>query len=186
MLKPKVKKSLFPVQLVAVLLVLFVCFQGTAISLSSQTSSKAGQIKDGIGVGEILIGLSTAADVEARHGTKYELKNRKNYSYRMDFTDSEFAFYYCYQDPKKKIFLVEVHDGVTSKGIIIGKSTVKDVVAIYGDKVGGSDFIFEYPGIQFYFEPRTEAEAKDDALAMQRKVIEVDIVAPNKASNFCD
>ena len=186
MLEPNRKKLRISVERVVVLLVLLVCFQVAAISLNTQKESPAGPIKDGVGVGEILIGVSTAADVEARHGTKYILKNMNDYSYRMDYTDSEVAFYYCHQDPKKKIFLVEVHDGLTSRGIIIGKSTVKDVVAIYGEKSGGSDRILEYPGIQFYFETRTEAEAKDDALAMQRKVIEVDIVAPDKSSNFCD
>jgi hypothetical protein len=103
----------------------------------------------------------------------------------MDYTDSRLAFYYCYQDSKKKIFLVEVHDGVTGKGIIIGKSTVKDVLAIYGEKTGGSDSIFEYPGIQFYFEVRPETETKDKALEMDRKVVEVDIVAPDKSADFC-
>ncbi|MGH9928632.1 MAG: hypothetical protein ACREA9_05295 [Pyrinomonadaceae bacterium] len=186
MLKPNLKKLLLPTELVAALLVLLVCLQGAAISFGNQTSSQRGPIKDGIGLGEILIGTSTAADVEARHGTKYELKNRRNYSYRMDYTDVQLAFYYCYQDPKKKIFLVEVHDGVTGKGIVIGRSTMKEVVAIYGKKSGGSDVIFEYPGIQFYFEARTETEAKDEALAMNRKVIEVDIVAPDKSSDFCD
>ncbi|MEP6569265.1 MAG: hypothetical protein ABJC10_05765 [Acidobacteriota bacterium] len=186
MLKSDRKKLLLPTELVAVLVVLLVCFQGARISLSNQTSSQVGPIKDGIGLGEILIGTSTAADVEARHGTKCELKNMKNYSYRMDYADVQRAFYYCYKDPKKKIFLVEVHDGVTSKGIVIGESTVKDVVAIYGKKSGGGDSIFEYPGIQFYFEARTETEAKDEAWALHRKVKEVDIVAPDKSSDFCD
>lgn len=186
MLKPDLKKMPLPNELVAVLLLLTVCLQGAAISRSNQTSSQTGPIKDGIGLGEILIGTSTAGDVAALHGTNYELINKNDYSYRMDYAASQLAFYYCYQDPKKKIFLVEVHDGVTSKGIVIGKSTMKDVVAIYGRKTGGNDFIFEYPGVQFYFETRTEAETKDEALAMRRKVIEVDIVAPDQSSNFCD
>ena len=186
MLNPHLKKLLLPTELVAVLLVLLVCFHGSAISRGKQTQSQVGPIKDGVGLGDILIDVSTAADVEARYGTKYELKNRNDYSYRMDYTDSKLAFYYCYKDPKKKIFLAEVHDGVTSKGMVIGKSTMADVVATYGEKSGGSDTIFQYPGIQFYFEARTEAEAKDEALAMKRKVIEVDIVAPDKSSNFCD
>ena len=185
MLKPNRKKLLFQTELVAALLVLLILLQGAAISRAKKAQSQVGPIKDGIGLGEILIDVSTAADVEARYGTKYELKNRNDYSYRMDYTDSGRAFYYCYQDPKKKIFLVEVHDGITSKGIVIGKSTMKDVVATYGKKTGGSDFIYEYPGIQFYFETRTEAEAKDEALAMKRKVIEVDIVAPDKSADFC-
>jgi hypothetical protein len=184
MFKRDFKKLLLKRELVAVLSVLLILLQGAAISRTSQTPSKWGAIKKGIGVGDILIGESTAADVEARHGAKYELKNKNDYSYRMEYANPEGAFYYCFQDRKKRIFLVEVHDGVTSEGIVIGKSTMKDVVAIYGEKVGGNDGIFEYPGIQFYFEPGNEKEAKDDA--MKRKVIEVDVVAPDKSSNFCD
>ena len=186
MLKPDRKQLLLPTELIAVLLGLLVFSHGAAISRTNQAQSKAGPIKDGTGAGEILIGESTAADVEARHGTKYELKNMNDYSYRMDYTDSQLAFYYCFQDPKKKIFLVEIRDGgVTSKGIVIGTSTKKDVVALYGEKSGGSADIFEYPGMQFYFEPRPKTEAKDEAAEMNRKVIEVDIVAPDKSSNFC-
>jgi hypothetical protein len=176
----------FPSQreLVAVLSVLLIFLPGAVISRTIQTPSKWGVIKKGIGVGDILIGESTAADVEARHGTKYELKNKSDYSYRMEYADPEGAFYYCFKDPKKKIFLVEVHDGVTGEGIVIGKSTMRDVVAVYGEKAGGSDSIFEYPGIQFYFETGNEKDSKD--VVMNRKVIEVDVVAPDKSSNFCD
>ena len=186
MLKPNRKQLLLSTELIAVLLGLLVLFHGAAISHTNQTQSKAGEIKDGIGVGGVLIGESTAADVEARHGTKYELKNRNDYSYRMDYTDSQFAFYYCFQDPKKKIFLVEIRDGgVTSKGIVIGQSTRKDVIALYGEESGGNEDISEYPGIQFYFEPHPKTEAKDEAVELNRKVVEVDIVAPDKSSNFC-
>ena len=184
MFKAEPKKFPLQTELVAVLSVLLIFLQGAAISRTIQTQSKWGEIKQGIGVGEILIGESTAADVEARHGTKYELKNKNDYSYRMEYADPEAAFYYCFKDPKKRIFLVEVHDGVTKGGIVIGKSTMRDIVAVYGEKGADRDDIFQYPGIQFYFETRNEKEA--EAVAMKRKVIEVDIVAPDKSSNFCD
>jgi hypothetical protein len=186
MLKPDRKKLLLPTKLAAVLGCLLVFCLGAAISQTNQGQSKMGLIKEGIGVGEILIGESTAADVEARQGTKYELMNRNEYSYRMDYSDPKRAFYYCFKDPQKKIFLVEVHEGVTSKGIVIGESTMKDVVALYGEKSGGGADIFEYPGIQFYFGPRPQSETKNEALELTRKVVEVDIVAPDKSSNFCD
>jgi hypothetical protein len=186
MFKPDPKKFPLQTELVAVLSVLLIFLQGAAISRTIQTQSKWGEIKQGIGVGEILIGESTAADVEARHGTKYQLKSQNEYSYRMEYANPEAAFYYCFKDPKKRIFLVEVHDGVLKGGIVIGKSTMKDVVAIYGEKGADRDDIFQYPGIQFYFETLSGKEAEDDALQMNRKVIEVDIVAPDKSSNFCD
>jgi hypothetical protein len=183
--KPDRKKLMPPTKLIAVTMCLLVFSFGAAISQTNQVQSKTGSIKEGVGVGEILIGESTAADVEARHGTKYQLMNKNDYSYRMDYSDPKRAFYYCFKDPQKKIFLVEVHDGVTSKGIVIGESTKKDVIAQYGENSGGAD-IFEYPGIQFYFEALPQSETKSEALELTRKVVEVDIVAPDKSSNFCD
>jgi len=146
-----------------------------------------GPIKDGLGVGEILIGVSSVADVEARYGMKYQLINKNDYSYRMEYADLGLAFYYCYKDEKKRVFLVEVHHGVTSKGIIVGKSTLKDVFTLYGEQSsGGKPYIYEYKGIQFYVEhdPTPDGEAKSPTL--DKKVVEVDIVAPDKSSNFCD
>lgn len=185
MFKPDQKKLPLQRKLIAVLSVLLIFLLGAAISRTSQTQSKWGEIKQGIGVGEIVIGESTADDVVARHGSNYQLKSQNEYSYRMEYSNPEAAFYYCFKDPKKKIFLVEVHDGVIKGGIVIGKSTMKDVVAIYGERVGGvNSTISEYPGIQFYFE--APGEAGDEAAAMNRILIEVDIVAPDKSSNFCD
>jgi hypothetical protein len=168
--------------LFAALLILFICLQVPSPAVS-QTQS--GSIKDGVGAGEILIGVSSASDVEARYGMKYELINKKEYSYRMEYADLGLAFYYCYKDAKKRIFLVELHHGVTSKGIIVGESTLKDVLTFYGEQSGGDADIYEYKGIQFYFEADPKPN-EDKTPKLDRKVVEVDIVAPDKSSNFCD
>jgi hypothetical protein len=186
MLRSKIEKLKRPLALLPLMVLLVVCFHVPSAAVS-QTQSQ-GAIKDGIGLGEILIGVSTAADVEARYGLKYELMNRNEYSYRMDYADQGLAFYYCYKDAKKRVFLVEAHQGVTSKGIIIGKSTLADVFKLYGEEGrGGDSYILEYPGIQFYIEcdPTPEGE-KAKPPALDKKVVEVDVVAPDKASNFCD
>ena len=174
-------KSLYVVRrLCSGLLALLVCLQiPNAVSDASQVESQWGPIKDGVGVGKILIGISSASDVEARYGKKYELFDENKYSYRMEFADLGLAFYYCQNDKKKRIFLVEVHRGVTSNGLIIGKSTLKEVLALYGERTGGDDNIFEFKGVQFYFES-LPSQAEDP------KLVEVDVVAPDKSSNFCD
>ncbi len=172
--------------LLTVLLILAACFQASGAA-RSQTQPQLGPIKDGIGLGEILIGVSSAADVEARYGTKYALINKNDYSYRMDYADLGLAFYYCYKDEKKRVFLVEVHQGTTSKGIIVGKSTLKDVFTIYGEQnSGGHSYIYEYKGIQFYIEHDPTAEGEEKAPTLDKKVVEIDIVAPDKSSNFCE
>lgn len=173
--------------LLAAPLILVVCFNAPSATVS-QTQSQLGRIKDGIGLGEILIGVSNAADVEARYGMKYKLINKNDYSYRMDYADLGLAFYYCLKDEKKRIFLVELHQGVSSKGIIIGQSTLRDVFRLYGEQSIGEDQsdIHEYKGIQFYLEHDPSTDAKDSAAKLDKKVVEIDIVAPDKSFNFCD
>ena len=172
--------------LLALLLTLVVCLQ-TPSAAVSRTQSQLGPIKDGIGIGDILIGVSSAADVEARYGMKYKLINKNDYSYRMEYADLGLAFYYCYKDEKKRVFLVEMHHGVTSKGIIVGESTLKDVFRLYGEQSnGGQSDIYEYKGIQFYLEADLTPDGEDKAPTLDKKVVEVDIVPPDKSSNFCD
>jgi len=172
--------------LLAVSLILVVGFNGNDATVS-QTQSQVGRIKDGIGVGEILIGVSNAADVQARYGSKYELINENDYSYRMDYRDLGLAFYYCQKDEKKRIFLVELHHGASSKGIVIGQSTLRDVHRLYGEETSGDQGdISEYKGIQFYLEPDPKTGAGDSVERLDKKVVEIDIVPPDKASNFCD
>jgi hypothetical protein len=172
--------------LLAVLLILVVSVQAPSAP-ALQPQSQAGRIKDGVGLGEILIGVSSAADVEARYGMKYDLINKNDYSYRMDYADLGLAFYYCHKDEKKKVFLVELHQGVSSKGITVGESTLRDVLRLYGKQSGGEQLdVHEYPGIQFYLEPDPKAGARDSAARLDKKVVEIDIVPPDKSSNFCD
>lgn len=185
MLKPDKAKLLRVSGVFAGSLILIFCFQASRAAVFQSTQLQD-PIKEGIGVGEILIGAATASDVEARYGMKYELSNKNDYSYRMDYTEAGLAFYYCKKDAKKRIFLVELHHGVTSTGIIIGKSTLKDVVALYGERSGGGDTISEYKGIQFYAEADPTSDGKDKAPKLDRKIVEIDIVAPDKSSNFCD
>jgi hypothetical protein len=186
MLKLNQEKLLRRLALLTGLLILVVGVQIPRAAGAHQTQAQYGSevIKDGIGLSEIVIGTSVAADVEARYGKKYELINKNDYSYRMDYAEQGLAFYYCLKDQKKRIFLVELHHGVTGKGVVVGTSTVRDVERLYGKRSGGGDNIYEYPGIQFYLEPQAEGPGKTPEL--DRKVVEVDIVPPDKASNFCD
>ena len=185
MLKPNTEKFLRRLGLVTVLLTLAVCFQARSTAVS-RTQSELGPIKDGIGFGPISLGVSRAADVEARYGKKYKLINKRDYSYRMDYTDLGLAFYYCYKDKEERIFLAEVHQGVTSKGVVVGESALKDVFRLYGEQSsGGQPYIYEYKGIQFYLEHEATPEA-DKIPKLDKKVVEVDIVPPDKSSDFCE
>jgi hypothetical protein len=105
----------------------------------------------------------------------------------MEYADLGLAFYYCHKDEKKTVFLVELHHGVSSKGIIIGQSTLRDVFRLYGEQSSGDQpDVHEYKGIQFYTEHDPTPDAEDSAAKLDKKVVEIDIVPPDKSSNFCD
>lgn len=187
MLKPNNEKLMRQMSFLAVLLILVVSVHAPSATVSQPQSQAQAQIKDGVGLGEILIGVSSAADVETRYGRKYDLINKNDYSFRMDYADLGLAFYYCHKDEKKKVFLVELHQGVSSKGITIGQSTLRDVFRLYGKESSDDQpDVYEYEGIQFYLEPDSTAGAKDSAAKLDKKVVEIDIVPPDKSSNFCD
>ena len=120
-----------------------------------KSSSKQNIIAPGTGIKTIEIGKSTAQDVATTYGENYKLEENNGYSNQLTYADLGLSFYYCAKDQEKKIFLIELLKGSTDKKITVGKSTLKDVLKIYGEPVEiGADFesfIFKYKGVQFYF-----------------------------------
>lgn len=148
-------------------------------------------ITEGVGIGDILVGKSTKSDVMARYGNRYKLIKHAEYSREMQYADLGLSFYYCFKDREKKIFLVAVHHGTTSKGIVIGQSTLKDVYDLYGEERGkgqcdSESCVYEYKGVQFYIEGNSSGSGQKSVDPMQRTVIEIDVVSPDNSSNFCD
>ncbi len=109
-------------------------------------------VRDGRSIGAIKIGTSTESNVIENYGSQYRLVDHQKYSNEMIYEKTGLSFYYCYNDPKKEIFLVNMtlpYRAKTSKGIILGKSTLEDVFSVYGSSLE-STAGFSYPGISFY------------------------------------
>lgn len=107
-------------------------------------------IKEGKGMDGFTIGKSSMDDVIKKFGKEYKWIVNKKYSFQMNYYRMGLAFYMCQADPKKQIFVVEMkspYKAKTSKGIIMGKSTVEDVEKKYGKLKSG----LEYRGISFYY-----------------------------------
>jgi len=178
--------------LLAISLMLLLTGGGTERgSFGSQSSKQWTYITEGVGISGILIDKSTASDVGSAFGNKYTVNTHNEYSREIEYTNLGLSFYYCLKDKQKRIFLVEVHHGTTSKGIIIGESTLKDVHDLYGkeDDTGNCDSgscVYEYKGVQFYVEGRNTVATETDVDPSQMKVVEIDVMAPDKSSNFCD
>ena len=107
-------------------------------------------IKEGVGVDGIVVGKSTSADVIKKYGKVYKWEVNKKYSYQMTYLDRGLSFYFCQNDKKEQIFLIEIKSpfkGKTSRGVTLAKSTKEETEKIYGPPKDG----FEYPGINFYY-----------------------------------
>src|SRR5437588_9311620 len=169
------------------------CVQlNVACTVSFAKSEQWTFITEGVGISDILIGKSTKSDVLARYGDRYKLIKHNKYSVEMEYADLGLSFYYCLKDKEKKIFLVEVHHGTTSKGIVIGQSTLQDVLDKYGepestDCCDAEPFVYEYKGVQFYLKSISrEGEKKQQVSPLNMRVVEIDVVPADKSSNFCD
>lgn len=117
--------------------------------------SQSKDIKDGVGVGDIVVWKSTKKDVAKSFGDDFVWTKNKKYSFQMTYKELGVAFYICQSDKKQRVFVIEIKrpfKGKTSRGIEIGTSTEKDVLKLYGSgskKYKGK----EYRGIEFYYTP---------------------------------
>lgn len=148
------KKSYFAVALT----ILASCFFAVSAEAQSKpkdtskdkNSSKIKVAKEGVGVEGIRVGKSTAADVIKKLGKGYQTKKYGKYSTAIVYPKLGLAFYSCQADKKKEIFDIEMRAPFqvkTSKGIVLGKSTLDEVYKIYGKSKDG----LEYKGVSFFY-----------------------------------
>lgn len=114
------------------------------------TLQKYNIVREGIGIEGITVGKSTMDDVEKKFGKDYAWVVNKKYSYQMTYAKLGLSFYICQSDKKKQIFDIEIrapYKAKTTRGIILGQSTVEDIEKAYGKLKSG----LEYRGISFYY-----------------------------------
>lgn len=139
---------------------------GLLFAPSAGSQQPAGFAVAGERFDSVMIGTSTADHVIAAYGENYKLIDHRGYSYEMIYKDLGLGFYYCQNDPNREIFVVEIEapsKTVTDKGIVLGKSTLADVLKIYGEPTVLSGPQLEYDGISFFDSEDTEDEDDEDA-----------------------
>lgn len=126
----------------------------SAVAQSKKSSAKSTEtyniIKEGKGMSGITIGKTSMDDVIKKFGKEYKWIVNKKYSFQMNYYKLGLAFYICQADKRKQIFVLEIkapYKAKTSKGIILGKSTLEDVHKKYGKLKSGT----EYRGVSFYY-----------------------------------
>ena len=142
----------------------------------------------GIGVEGITVGHSTKSSVATKYGDQYDLVEHNKYSYEMNYGEYGLSFWYRYSDPEQKIFAIAVKPnshGFTSRGIVVGRSTLKDVLDAYGKTkfsttTAEETWFAEYSelGIAFHVEYKSSDNDKgwDQQKLLKRKIIEIEIL----------
>ena len=106
--------------------------------------------REGVGIEGVTVGSSTADGVIKKFGKNYVKKTWGKYSFSLNYSKLGLAFYYCQTDKTKEIFDIEIrapYKAKTSKGVILGKSTLEDIYKIYGRSADG----LEYKGVSFFY-----------------------------------
>ena len=106
--------------------------------------------REGVGIDGVTVGISTMADVVKKFGKNYVKKSYGKYSNSLNYSKLGLAFYYCQADKSKEIFDIEIrapYKAKTSKGVILGKSTLEEIYKIYGRSNDG----LEYKGVSFFY-----------------------------------
>jgi hypothetical protein len=142
-------------------------------------------IIDGRGLDSFEIDKTRAKDVIKKLGRQFDEIRYKDYSVQMFYRDLGVSFYYMQGDNTKEIFSIvfsKPFKGKTSKGIILGQSTMDDVVKIYGEPdwttCDNCDFwTSEYKGIQFSVEREksTPQYPLDEELHLKRTIVEIEV-----------
>ncbi len=145
------KKIFF--QIISVSLVCCIFVSLTEAQRKKPTVKKAETYKiarEGVGIEGIVVGRSTVADVIKKLGKNYVKKTYEKWSFSINYSKLGLAFYYCQTDKSKEIFDIEIrapYKAKTSKGVILGKSTLEDIYKIYGKSKDG----LEYKGVSFFY-----------------------------------
>jgi len=133
----------------------WVCFSSLTITVKAQNKTtpngdKPSVIREGVGIEGIVVGKSTMDDVVKKFGRNYNWITNKKYSYQMIYPKLGLSFYICQTDKRKEIFVIEIkspYRAKTSRGVVLGQSTVEEIEKIYGKLKSG----LEYRGISFYY-----------------------------------
>ena len=158
---------------------------GSIASAPAPVESRSVYLAPGIGIDGIAVGYSTKSSVIAKYGDDFSLFTHGVYSYEMRYWDHGLSFWYRYSDSEQKIFTISVEPPChcfTSRGIVVGHSTLKDVFKAYGETElstsTASDFWWaEYPGIAFLSEQKPKDDViRDRQKMMKRKIVEIEIL----------
>lgn len=169
---------------------------GEAAPTSNTFSSQFEAITEGVGIGGIIVGISTMSDVIATYGEGFKLVEHNKYSYEAKYNKLGLSFYYCYRDEEKRIFSIKIKPpstGMTSKGIIVGESTLQDVFDLYGKvepytTTARETWVFKYQGVEFNIDYDSDLNGLTDEIPekiLKKKIIYLSVRVASLTGNAC-
>jgi hypothetical protein len=131
-----------------------ICFSSLTVAVNAQNNKLPAQkpnvVREGFGIEGIVVGKSTMDDIIKKFGRDYNWITNKKYSYQMAYPKLGLSFYICQADKRKEVFVIEIkspYRAKTSRGVVLGQSTVEEIEKTYGKLKSG----LEYRGISFYY-----------------------------------
>jgi hypothetical protein len=159
---------------------------GSNASSPGPPESRSVYIAEGLGVEGITVGYSTKKSVTSKYGDVFYLIDHNKYSYEIRYPETGMSFWYRYYDKEEKIFCIAVRPpshGFTSRGIVVGQSTLQDVFKVYGKAEFSTTsaeetWFAEYPGVDFHIEYKaSDKRSWTPQKLLKRKIIEIDVIA---------
>jgi len=128
--------------------------------LSTDFSNREHTIVEGMGFDNYKIDSTTIEEVIKNLGRRYKKTDHKDFC--VEITYEKYGLTFCYdpKDSEKKIFSIEFYHpfrGITSRGIVLNKSTMLDVKNAYDSldwytTENSKYWVSEYSGIEFSVE----------------------------------
>jgi hypothetical protein len=170
--------------------VAFVRARAQSLGIDRESDARPRElISEGLGVGRIYVGRSTADDVANIYGKTFETADHGARESEMRYSTLGLSFYYCRADQQKRVFRIEARapfDGFTARGIVVGKSSARDVLAAYGNvepsaSGTGDGSALRYTGVEFALDNKGSGKG----VAPGAKVTTISVVT-SRAGSDCD
>jgi hypothetical protein len=155
-------------------------YDGVEAKVDSLIRSGYKLIVPGIGFDSVEVGKTSFENIVSKFGKTYEKINHNKYSTEIFYKDLGLSFYFYYKKKLGKVFCIHLSapfKGVTSKGIVVNESEMRDVIKFYGPPhyfSTDTNSWNEYDGVKFF--KRKEVSSNP----MLEKIIEIGIVGKSQ------
>lgn len=183
----KINKKIILANVLCLTILFFSCSKFN--KLSNDFGNREHTIVEGMGFDKYKIDSTTIDEVIKKFGRGYIKIKHKDFC--VEITYEKYGLTFCYdpEDSEKKIFSMEFFypfRGITSKGIVLNKSTMLDVKNAYDSldwysTENSKYWVSEYPGIEFSVDREMSLPQfpLDEELHSKKVICRIEIINDN-------